>query len=96
MHSRTCDGVRGEGLPDDALADVGRDEEGDARAEAVALLEQLIETDDDDARKEELHQTYFSFVWGKVDRNDQSPVLWKRSNPLRHNEDACKKRLQET
>ena len=33
---------RGERLPDDGLADVGRDEEGDAGAEAVALLQQLV------------------------------------------------------
>ena len=36
------DSGRGERLPDDGLADVGRDEEGDAGAEAVALLQQLV------------------------------------------------------
>ena len=42
------EGGGGEGLPDDGLADVGCDEEGDARAETVALLEQLVEKDDDE------------------------------------------------
>ena len=45
---------RREGLPDDGLADVGRDEERDAGAEAVALLEQLVEDEHDDAGAEEL------------------------------------------
>ena len=48
------DGGGREGLPDDVLANVGGDEEGDARAEAVALLEELVEGDDDHARGEEL------------------------------------------
>mmetsp|Transcript_34480 Transcript_34480/g.90737 ORF Transcript_34480/g.90737 Transcript_34480/m.90737 type:complete len:386 (+) Transcript_34480:534-1691(+) len=43
-----------EGLPHDRLADVGRDEERDAGAETVALLQELVEDDDDDARDEEL------------------------------------------
>eukprot|EP00983_Pelagomonas_calceolata_P105059 1159089-Pelagomonas_calceolata.AAC.15 len=42
------------GLPDDGLADVGGDEEGDARAQTVALLQQLIQADDDDTGEEEL------------------------------------------
>ena len=41
-------------LPNDRLADIGRDEQGDARAKAVAFLEQLVEDDDDDARNKEL------------------------------------------
>ena len=41
------EGGRGEALPDDRLADVGGDEEGDAGAEAVALLEQLVQEEDD-------------------------------------------------
>ena len=52
--ARAGDGVGAEGLPDDVLADVGRDEQRDARAEAVALLQQLVEADDDDARAKEL------------------------------------------
>eukprot|EP00618_Florenciella_parvula_P001379 CAMPEP_0119541236 /NCGR_PEP_ID=MMETSP1344-20130328/52833_1 /TAXON_ID=236787 /ORGANISM="Florenciella parvula, Strain CCMP2471" /LENGTH=535 /DNA_ID=CAMNT_0007585181 /DNA_START=198 /DNA_END=1803 /DNA_ORIENTATION=- len=48
------DGGRGEGLPDDVLARVGRDEERDARAQTVALLHELVEGDDHDASEEEL------------------------------------------
>lgn len=51
----SSDGVRGEGLPDDALADVGGNEEGDARAQTVAVLQHLIQADDNDASEEELH-----------------------------------------
>jgi hypothetical protein len=42
------------GFPDDALALVRGDEQGDARAEAVALRQQLVQADHDDARHEEL------------------------------------------
>ena len=45
---------RRERLPHDGLADVGRDEERDAGAEPIPLLEQLVEDDDDDAGDEEL------------------------------------------
>mmetsp|Transcript_44817 Transcript_44817/g.142710 ORF Transcript_44817/g.142710 Transcript_44817/m.142710 type:complete len:313 (-) Transcript_44817:240-1178(-) len=48
------DGGGGERLPDDVLADVGGDEEGDTGAETVALLEELVEADDNDAGHEEL------------------------------------------
>jgi hypothetical protein len=49
-----CDGR--EAAPEDVLADVGCDEERDARAEAVALLEQLVEKDHDHTRGEELEE----------------------------------------
>ena len=52
--ARPSDGVWGEGLPNNALADVGGDEKGDARAKAIAVLQHLIEADDDDAREEQL------------------------------------------
>ena len=53
----TLSGVHGRGaerLPDDALALVGRDEEGDTGTETVSLGQELVEQDDDDARHEEL------------------------------------------
>mmetsp|Transcript_57425 Transcript_57425/g.128203 ORF Transcript_57425/g.128203 Transcript_57425/m.128203 type:complete len:393 (-) Transcript_57425:510-1688(-) len=53
----TATGVDGGGrerLPDNRLADVGRDEQGDTRSEAVAFLEKLIQDDDNDASDEEL------------------------------------------
>jgi hypothetical protein len=37
------DGGGRERLPDDGLADVGGDEQGDARAKSVPLLQQLIQ-----------------------------------------------------
>lgn len=48
------DGRGRESLPHDRLADVGGDEERDTAAEAVALLEQLVEEDDDEAGDHEL------------------------------------------
>lgn len=50
----SVDGGRREGLPDDALADVGGNEERDTRAETVALLEKLIEENDNKAGNNEL------------------------------------------
>mmetsp|Transcript_103451 Transcript_103451/g.321783 ORF Transcript_103451/g.321783 Transcript_103451/m.321783 type:complete len:256 (-) Transcript_103451:2-769(-) len=47
-------GRGGESFPDDALADVGSDEQGDPRPHAISLLHQLIEKDNDDTCKEEL------------------------------------------
>jgi hypothetical protein len=43
-----------EGLPDDLLANVGGDEEGDTRAESVTLLQELIKSHNDNTTKEEL------------------------------------------
>ena len=51
------DSVGGEGLPDDVLADVGGDEQADAGAEAVAILQELVQADDDDAGEEQLRDT---------------------------------------
>ena len=48
------DGGGGEGLPDYVLANVGGDEEGDSGAQAVALLEELVEDDHDEAGEDEL------------------------------------------
>ena len=42
------DGGRRKRLPDDALTDVRGDEERNARADAVALLQELVEADHDD------------------------------------------------
>ena len=49
------DGVGAERLPDDAFADIGGDEERDSRAQAVPLLQQFVQADDNDAGNEELH-----------------------------------------
>lgn len=44
----------GERFPEDGLADVGGDEEGDTRAEAVSLLEELIEHEYHESSEEKL------------------------------------------
>lgn len=52
LEFRSAAGVNGGGgerLPDDALANVGGDEERDTRSQTVALLEELIEKDDNEA-----------------------------------------------
>ena len=41
-------------LPDDGLADVGGDEERDAAAQAVALVEQLVQQQHDEAGNDQL------------------------------------------
>ena len=48
------DGGGREGPPDHVFADVGGDEQGDAGAQAVALLQELVEDDHDDACEEQL------------------------------------------
>jgi len=48
-------GCGGESLPDDGFADVGGNEERDAGSEAVALLEELVEEDDDEGGRDELY-----------------------------------------
>ena len=67
----SVDGGGAECLPDDGLAcmvsvkgklicinrtDVGSDEEGDARAETVALLEELVKHEDNEAGNNELEE----------------------------------------
>jgi hypothetical protein len=48
------DGGGGEGFPNDGFADVGGDEEGYTRAEAVPFLEELIEENNDEGGDNEL------------------------------------------
>jgi len=48
------DGSRGECLPDNALADVGGDEERDTRSQSVAFLEELVQQNDDQSGDNEL------------------------------------------
>ena len=52
--SASVDGGRRESLPDDRLANVGSDEERNTTAETVALLEKLVEKNDDQSGGEEL------------------------------------------
>ena len=48
------DSDRGEGLPDDSLADVGSNEQRDTGAESVALVKEFIKQKDNDASNSEL------------------------------------------
>lgn len=48
------DGGGGERFPDDGLADVGRDEEGDTGSETVPLLKELVEENDDEGSGDKL------------------------------------------
>lgn len=50
----SVDGSRRESLPHDGLADVGRNEERDTAAQTVALLQQLVEENDDQTSDDEL------------------------------------------
>lgn len=50
----SVDSVGREALPDDRLADVGRNEERDTRAKTVALGEELVEEDDNERGGNEL------------------------------------------
>lgn len=54
---RSATGVNGSGgerLPDNALANVGGDEERDTRSQTVTLLEEFIEKDDNETGNNEL------------------------------------------
>lgn len=57
LTSASVDGSGAEGFPDDGFADVGGDEERDTRAQAVALLEQLVQQQDNQTCNEELKET---------------------------------------
>lgn len=48
-------GAWGESLPYDVFADVGRDKERDTTSQSIALLEELVEQDDDQSSGEELN-----------------------------------------
>ncbi len=48
------DGGWGESLPDNGLADIGGNEEGNSASKTVTLLEELIEENDDQASNDEL------------------------------------------
>lgn len=51
----SIDGGWGECLPDNGLADVGSDEQRDTAAESIALLQQLIEQNNDKTSNNQLN-----------------------------------------
>ena len=62
----SIDGGRGECLPYNRLTDVGRDEERDTGSEPVALLEELIEEDDDEGGRDELNDEEQAYAGTEV------------------------------
>lgn len=54
--SAGVDRGRAEGFPDDRLTDVGRDKEGDTRAKTIALLQQLIQQQNNQTCNKQLQQ----------------------------------------
>lgn len=56
LTSAGVDGGGAEGFPDNGLTDVGGDEERDTRAQTVALLEQLVQQQDNQTCNEELEK----------------------------------------
>lgn len=71
LEFRSAAGVNGSGgerLPDDALANVGGDEERDTRPQTVTLLEELIEKDDNETGNNELEDEEKADTGTKVAR----------------------------
>jgi len=50
----SVEGSGAEGLPDNGLADVGGDEEGNSRSETVAFAHELVNQGDNNSSKKEL------------------------------------------
>lgn len=64
----SVNGRRGESLPDDSLADVGGNEEGDTASKAISLLEKLIEENDNQASNNKLED--------KEEDNTSAKIGW--------------------
>ena len=56
------DGCGGEGLPHDGLADVGGDEQGDARAQSVSFLKKFVQKQNDQSGDEKLDRKFLTFL----------------------------------
>lgn len=67
LTSASVDSGGAEGLPDDGFTDVGGDEQGDARAQTIALLQQLIQQQHDQTRHKQLEKK--RRVQGHADNN---------------------------
>ena len=61
--STRVDSVGGEGFPNDRLANVGRDKEGDTRTETVAFGQELVEEDDNKGSGDELEYEQKTDTW---------------------------------
>jgi len=62
-----------EGLPHDRLANVGGNEEGNATAKTIALLEELVEENDDETSNDKLDH--------KQDADTSAEVRWLSVEP---------------
>lgn len=71
--SASVDGGGAEGLPDDCLADVGGNEERDSRAQTIALLEQLIQQQDNQTCNKELKKKHTGGLY-RADSGRQAGV----------------------
>ena len=76
--SARVDGGGAEGLPHDRLTDVGCDEERDTGAQTVALLEQLVQQQDDQTGDKELKEkTDGRFVLRRINQPFKQPSTTK-------------------
>lgn len=66
--SASVDSGGAEGLPDDCLTDVGRNEEGDTWAQTIALLEQLIQQQDNQTCNKQLKKQTRGLYWANLGR----------------------------
>lgn len=66
--SASVDGGGAEGLPDDCLTDVSCNEKRNTRAETIALLQQLIQQQDNQTCNEELKKQV-GLYWNREDRS---------------------------
>ena len=87
----TCvDGRGRKRLPDDGLAHVGCNEEGNRRAEAVALLEQLVQADHKHTGREQLRDEKDSVAGAEVlyvaARAAESATSYSHFHTPRHDE----------
>lgn len=59
-----------EGLPDNCLTDVGGNEEGDTRAKTVALLEELIQQQNNQTCHKQLETETYEWVETKLPKQE--------------------------
>ena len=76
--SGATNGVWTEGLPDDTLADIRGDKEGDARSQTITFGQQLVEADHDETRHEQLNDDQNS-----IHRTDVAYVSVHSGNDVR-------------
>lgn len=69
--SASVDSGGAEGLPDDCLTDVGCNEERDTRAQAIALLEQLVQQQDNQTCNKQLKKQEGGLYWADSGRSEQ-------------------------